>query len=488
MTALGSPFDATLRRIEEFRATLLESDPNALDARALERQVQTLVHEMGRTLMSDVLRAADESAPEVQIHGALWGNRRVSKAVVVTLFGEVEVPRSIYQQSGRGRVAVPMELRLGIVEGRYTPLVARVMSETLAVMTEEEGEGLLTTIGVACVSKSTLHRVPRAMAARYEENRPQIEKAVREQQAIPEAAVTVQVGLDGVMVPQDGEFTKTRGRTPKGPPQPSRHEQRYGMGKDCPADIDGKEGRAWHEASVGTVSFWDGEGEHLGTLYCGRMPESGKKTVIAQVEEELKAVLAERPDLRVVFGSDGAPLHWEAFEQMASRLPKKNADDAKQILDFYHAAEYLTDGANAALGTGTIEAKLQAATWRETLRHHPEGASKVLGSMRYFRTQCRTEERREEVDSAVSFLAKQANAGRMDYATAKEEKLPIGTGVTEAAAKTLVNVRMKRAGARYSQHGGETILLFRAALLSDRLDALSKELGATYTAEVRAAA
>jgi hypothetical protein len=88
----------------------------------------------------------------------------------------------------------------------------------------------------------------------------------------------------------------------------------------------------------------------------------------------------------------------------------------------------------------------------------------------------------------VSFLANQSNAGRMEYARAKENHLPIGTGVTEAAAKTVVNVRMKRAGARYSQHGGETIMLFRTSLLSGRLDALSRELVKSYSAEVKAAA
>jgi hypothetical protein len=46
---------------------------------------------------------------------------------------------------------------------------------------------------------------------------------------------------------------------------------------------------------------------------------------------------------------------------------------------------------------------------------------------------------------------------------------------------------MRRAGARYSQHGGQTIMLFRTALLSKRFVALSERLEATYAAKVRAA-
>ena len=57
-----------------------------------------------------------------------------------------------------------------------------------------------------------------------------------------------------------------------------------------------------------------------------------------------------------------------------------------------------------------------------------------------------------------------------------------------AAAKTLVGVRMKRAGARFSQHGGQTILLFRASLLSERFEALHRELVQSYAAPVKVAA
>ncbi|MBX3196639.1 MAG: hypothetical protein KF850_10125 [Labilithrix sp.] len=63
---------------------------------------------------------------------------------------------------------------------------------------------------------------------------------------------------------------------------------------------------------------------------------------------------------------------------------------------------------------------------------------------------------------------------------------PIGTGITEAAAKTVVGVRMKRAGARFSQHGGQIVMLFRAAVLSERFDSLHRELHATCTAAVAA--
>ena len=51
---------------------------------------------------------------------------------------------------------IPLELRLGIVAGAYTPRVARILTKAVALMPEAEAEDLLDEVGVAKVSKSTL--------------------------------------------------------------------------------------------------------------------------------------------------------------------------------------------------------------------------------------------------------------------------------------------------------------------------------------------
>ena len=76
----------------------------------------------------------------------------------------------------------------------------------------------------------------------------------------------------------------------------------------------------------------------------------------------------------------------------------------------------------------------------------------------------------------------------MKYAEAKQRNYPIGTGITEAAAKTVVGTRMKRAGARFSEHGGQTVMTFRAALPSGRFEALHQQLDADYKNAVQIAA
>jgi hypothetical protein len=294
-----------LRAIDEFRREVANTAPEDVDCQALECKLRERLEAVGCEVMREVLERADTKAPRVTINGKEWGNRRESKGTYVTMFGEVVVPRSIYSQPGGGPVAVVLDLRLGIHEGRYTPQMARVLGHATALMPDADAEGFLARLGTAMVSKSTLHRVPRAIGARYETRRAQILEELRESDEVPDAAVTVQASLDGVMVPQDGEHAGARGRPTETPNSP-RHETRYALPPTPgPAANDGAEGRSWHEATVGTVSFWDKDGEHLKTIYAARMPESGKGTLADEVEDELNMALARRPDLHVELAADG---------------------------------------------------------------------------------------------------------------------------------------------------------------------------------------
>jgi hypothetical protein len=462
--------------------------PDELDLLAVEREVRELTEARGRELMAEVLARADTTASEVEIDGTLWGNRRVLQGEYRTMFGVVRLERSTYQRRGGGPIAIPLDLRLGIVEGRYTPKMARILTRAIAVTTEQEGAEFLAELGTAVVSSSTLSRIPRAIAARYETQRVVVECRLRERETIPDDAVTVQVALDGVMVPQDGEHARPRGRKSKSP-DPPRHERRYGaVGMNAPADSDGRSGRAWHEASVGTLAFFDVEGRRLATLYRGRMPEAGKATLVAELEAELHWALAQRPTLNIVFASDGAAPQWAALEAMESRLPPDSTGHRTRLVDAFHVAQYVQKAADAIEGPGTAAAKILSVTWRETVKQEDRGAVTVLRSMRARLHAMQTVSRRGELEQAIGYIANQDALGRMNYADAGRRNYPIGTGITEAAAKTLVGTRMKRAGARFSQHGGQTILLFRAALLSGRFEALLDELRASYLHRVKEAA
>jgi len=463
----------------------------------VERDVQEMVNEFGRGLMREAFEIANTTSSEVTVSGETWGFQRVYMGTYETTFGEVSVARSTYQQKGKGRALVPLDLRFGIVEGRYTPLVSRIANRALGSMPTNEGEALLKEIGVCVLSRSTLHRLPQAMLARVRDDMDSIEERVRATDEIPAEACTVQVGMDGVMVPTDGDDAARRGRKTASP-EPARHEQKYGLRSASPEPADAMEevaaddatqapeedteGRAWREASVGTVSFWDKDGELLKTIYLGEMPCYRKMGLAARLEREFAAVHEQRPDLRPVLASDGAPTQWETLRGIAGRV--LGDQPWTELLDFFHGASRLGNAAKAIWGTSE-EATVTGEHWKTVLREKTRGATLVLKSLEYQRSVADVATAKE-LTKSINYLARHKKEGRLGYAAAKRLNLPIGTGVTEAAAKTLVSVRMKRSGARYSDHGGHTILTIRAAILSGRFDTLSAEIESTYTLPVAA--
>ena len=55
---------------------------------------------------------------------------------------------------------------------------------------------------------------------------------------------------------------------------------------------------------------------------------------------------------------------------------------------------------------------------------------------------------------------------RMDYVTHLSKNLPIGSGVTEAACKTLVKQRLCGSGMRWKNQGAKIVLSLRALIQS----------------------
>ena len=109
------------RALCEYERRTVTMRPEDIDLVAMEEELRALLDARGRELIAQTLKRADTDAPEVEIDGQRWGNRRSHRGEYHSAFGVVGVERGVYQRSGRGRVAIPLDLRLGIIEGRYTP-------------------------------------------------------------------------------------------------------------------------------------------------------------------------------------------------------------------------------------------------------------------------------------------------------------------------------------------------------------------------------
>src|SRR6185295_18951600 len=152
-----------------------------------------------------------------------------------------------------------------------------------------------------------------------------------------------------------------------------------------------------------------------------------------------------------------------------------------EILDFYHAATHLKSAADAVCGAETTESKALFESWKTTLKEDPSGAEKVIRALTYRRDVARGIERKA-LGTELNYFRSQR--GGMLYQRFKEAKWPIGSGVVEAACKTLVSERLKQSGMRWSLRGGQSILTLRSLIQSDRWEGAWRILAGSYKAKV----
>jgi hypothetical protein len=202
-----------------------------------------------------------------------------------------------------------------------------------------------------------------------------------------------------------------------------------------------------------------------------RMPEPHKASLKDMLKAELASALKQRPGLRLVKAADGANDNWTF---LTDELPA-----GAEVVDFFHAAEHLNAAVAAAYGDGTIEARRRFNDLRHVLLEEDAGVKKVIRSLVYLRDQ---HPRNQQIATELDYFRKRQR--RMQYAEMKAQGLPIGTGVTEAACKTLVTQRLKQSGMRWGHAGGQAVLNLRSWAQSERFDQAWALLAATFTAEV----
>lgn len=68
-----------------------------------------------------------------------------------------------------------------------------------------------------------------------------------------------------------------------------------------------------------------------------------------------------------------------------------------------------------------------------------------------------------------------SNAARMRYPAFRLQGMQIGSGIAEAACKTVVSTRAKRAGMRWTPNGLDAVLALRVAVLNGTYDQFWKQ-------------
>ena len=430
---------------------------------AFEKDLYRLLQEIGRLIMQWTLNHLEADDPsqapaEVGFDGSIYRRRSPSprRGGIATLFGLIALWRLRYEpcDAGIGLSCVfPLEQRLGIVAGKATPALAGRVGAWTAQHTQATVQALLADEHGVAWSVTTLRQV----------------------------AVELSSGVRPLTQPAQVAYLLEllgKAHASSGPHRPVLAAGRDGI--FVPMRNDTK----YREAATATVAVLDRRGQRLGTVYLGHMPEAGQASLSQQLTDLLRAVLNgwHGPLPRLQYTTDGGHHPTEYFGSVLAsmRHPRTGEKLAWEwVLDYYHACQYLTKMAEALFGTGTQAAAAWAAKMRRWLRDKRHGVFRVLHSAAaHF---CRwelTAAEQQAYEQAYQYL--RTRMALMDYCDYRRRGLAIGSGITEAACKTLFTQRFKQSGMKWSLDGGQVVVDLRVVWLSG----LWRQVYATYLAHL----
>lgn len=427
-----------LERLESLEAAPIGSKGKFEDE---ERELAQCSFAASAEALSRRLQQYDVDAPAVQIGGVEHRRKLRCEREYMSRFGAMRIMRTLYVPRGsEGRVKCPMDLQAGIIDGRWTPAAAKLMSMTVAHVTPGEAVALFNEMGGIVASTSSLDRLPKELSEQWEQNREEFERELRVVETIPAEATTIAISIDGVLAPMKDANKEA---------QPDKAKREQGP-------------RGYREIGCGTVSLFDRFGERLDTKRYARMPETHKTTVKQQVIAEAQSALREIKKPTVVLLADGAPDNWTIVDEIREKL---GVEDIEQVLDCYHALASLKRALDAYHGEGSPRSRSAFEEYRVTLKEDFKGHARVVRALRH-RASKSSGTARKTISTTIEFFEK--NKDRMRYAEMLIRRLPIGSGIVEAACKTLVTTRMKRSGMSWRKTGGQAILTFRSLLQSKR--------------------
>ena len=417
-----------------------------------ENQLRELLDDCGRQILQTVYNHLEPDNPQDAPKHTRYerqdyvrkNDKTRNRGGIATLFGTIELQRCLYEPLKDARdddqsAFAPLERHLGIVASNATPALAERVGRLAAQQTQQEMLGWLQREHHVCWSVGVLRNVTAAVSGGIAAHLQAVQRQTvldwleQARQSKGRRRIVLAVGRDGVMLP-------------------IRQEPHY------------------KEGGVATLSVYDRRGRRLGTLYLAEMPQPMQATLSADLTALLRAVLTawEGPVPGLVYLTDAGYHPTQYFQEVLQRLDNPRVPGQRLqwlwIIDFYHAAGYVTKLAQVLFG----EAQQQSA-WARRMRHllrdEARGVQRVLSSAaQYYGMKSWTKAEAKAYSEAYEYLRK--HSGEMKYREYKGRGLPIGSGVTEAGCKVVFTQRFKESGMKWSIVGGEVILRLRVAVLS----------------------
>jgi hypothetical protein len=141
---------------------------------------------------------------------------------------------------------------------------------------------------------------------------------------------------------------------------------------------------------------------------------------------------------------------------------RKNFPRAECILDFWHAAEHLTELGLALYPDDDLQRQECVGAWCHQLKH--EGGDAVFTALGELDLSNHASSARQAHADCLRYFGNHRH--RMDYPRYVANGWQIGSGPVESACKTVVANRLKGSGMRWGEDGSDAVCHLRALYLS----------------------
>ncbi len=403
--------------------------------------VRSAMHQAGASALAELLRFSEPDQRATPCPCGQQAHYRESRSkTVLTAVGTVEVSRPYYLCPHCHTGQFPADRKLDLVDTEFSPGVRRMQALVGQQAPFEHGREQLKLLAGLDVTTKSIERVAESTGADIaRQEQQEIDRAVQLDLPIivGEPVPILYVQMDGTGVPVVKKETAGRKGKLDGLPAHTR-EAKLGC--------------------VFTQTGWDEKG------FAIRDPDSTTYTgAIENAEQFGKRLYVQawkrgwsRAEKKVVIG-DGAEWIWN--------LAQQHFPGAIEIVDLFHARQHVWDLARLLFPNDTKRQNswigLHQKRWLDRGK-----IAKLVASLRSIQT--RDSDLAKKIRNEADYFA--TNAARMNYPKFRKQHLFIGSGVIEAACKTVIGTRLKQSGMFWTVKGANSILALRCSHLNGRFE------------------
>ncbi|GAC1349314.1 MAG: hypothetical protein NVSMB27_21280 [Ktedonobacteraceae bacterium] len=457
---------AIQEEVEGFFAQM--QDLSEGDLEHLEEQVVKTSQQMGRRLLEGILDSRlREQRPVARRQGRCGHRQRLvgeRPKELLTLVGPVRFVRPYYQclevpaaDESCTHGEAPDDALWGVHERRTTSGVQREISYLCGRLTfEEAAESLCRHVPLGMSARqalSLMRPVGQALARAEDRQVKSLQAQAKQARSQPEERQTKEI--ERLYIELDGVLARMRRGSV---PMEKEERQRQGdVYREIKAGAVFRAERGPKRSELVPGVYVDTPAPDSMRYVARRTAKGGFGWLLYQLA--LHGGLEQAQQVVVI--GDGAPWIWH--------LAAEHFPGAVQIVDLYHAKEHVWEVAHAVFGRGTAAGTVWATQACSLLE---QGQSEALVSAIKALPPIAPEpgQARSCPERAVDYFT--TNAQRMRYPAFRAQGMHLGSGIAEAACKTIVSTRAKRSGMRWTPEGIDALLPLRTSVLNGAYESL----------------